>query len=198
MRSYLIDFVKITKDLLPHFLQQKGAVSWVTASDFFWVTADGQAWGTGSASRHLAWLRVLVSPLTAVNELFRTFVAGTRYSMYLTGQVVYLEKYLNDLYDPISIRIYIEDGDASVPLYLDNKPDAQPIIVYNKSEAQTAPILLNRADLANDDDFIIVIPYSNITSTGESLIRARVNQYKQAGKRYSIQVTPGGPAWPYN
>lgn len=195
MRNYFIDFPKISKDLLPHFLQTKGVLSWITSGDFFWVTAEGDSWTTGSASRHLAWLRVLVSPLTTLNAVFRAFVDNTRYSMYLTGQVIYLEHYLNDIFDPIVRRIYIEDGDASVTLFLNRKPD-QPIIIYNKSESVSAPILLTKEDLLNTADFCVVIPYQNITALGIAQLNARVKQYKQAGKRFKIVTTFGGPSWP--
>lgn len=196
VRSYYIDFVQITKELLPHFLRQKAALGWVTTDDFFWITADGQAWGTGEAGRHLAWLQVLVSPLGYLNGVFRTFVGDTRYQMYLTGQVIYLEHYLNDLYDPVARRIYIEDGDAAAPFFVDNKPDATPTHIYNKSESQVAPVLYNKADLANQNDFVVVIPWQNIASLSASQMRAHVTRYKQAGKRFSIQPTPGGPPWP--
>jgi hypothetical protein len=197
MRTYFVDFYKMAKDLLPHFLQKKAAMAWVTASDFFWITVDGQAWGTDSAARHLAWLRALMAPLQSLNVAFREYVAEVRYAMYLTGQVIYLEHYLNDLYDPVARRIYIEDGDAGVPLFLYNKEEAQaPIIIYNKAESETAPVLFIKADVEGQFDFAIVIPWANIPDVEALKMRSRVNKYKIAGKRYDIVVTPGGPAWP--
>lgn len=198
LRTYTIDFYdKIAKDLLPHFLQQKGIDAWVTATPFPWVTIGGSSWSTGYASRHLKWLACIMAPLQELNTTFKAFVADVRYQMYLNGQVQYLEHYLNDLYDNSLRRIYIEDGDAGTPFFVYNKADGtQNEYVYNKSELETAPVLYNQADYADQVDFIVVIPWSNIPSAEETIMKAYVNKYKLAGKRFSIQVTGGGPAWP--
>lgn len=196
MRNYYIDFYKVVKDLLPHFLQKKGVLSWVDSNNFFWVTADGQNWSTGAASRHLQWLKTLVTPLFYLNTLLAEFVNKIRYKMYLTGQVVYLEHYINDLFDNNFRRIYIQDGDASLPLFLNNKIEGDTFDIYNKSEGQTDAILLNRADFASQVDFKVKIPWENIPTSERNKIKAYIDKYKIAGKRYSINTTVGGPSYP--
>jgi hypothetical protein len=118
--------------------------------------------------------------------------------MFTTGQVVYMEHYLNDIYDNSLRRIYIDDGNAGTPFFLYNKVDGTPNeYIYNKSELATAPILYNQADYADQVDFIVVIPWANIPSADVTIMSARIRKYKLAGKRFEIQVTGGGPAWPY-
>lgn len=199
LRTYGIDFYeKVAKDLLPHFLQKKALNAWVTDGGFPWVTVSGETWNSGAASRHLKWLACLMKPLDQLNLTFRGWVGDVRYQMYLNGQVQYLEHYLNDLYDNSLRRIYIDDGDAGVPFFVYNKADGtQNEYVYNKSELETAPVLYNKSDYAGQVDFIVVIPWANIPSADETIMKAQVNKYKLAGKRFSIQVTGGGPAWPY-
>lgn len=199
LRSYTIDFYdKVAKDLLPHFLQKKALNAWVTADGFPWVTVSGETWNSGSASRHLKWLACLMKPMDQLNTTFKNWVADVRGQMYLSGQVLYMEHYLNDLYDATLRRIYIDDGDAGTPFFVYNKADlTQNEYVYNKSESETAPVLYNHADYAGQVDFIVVIPWASIPSDDETIMKARVNKYKLAGKRFSIQVTGGGPAWPY-
>jgi hypothetical protein len=199
LRTYTIDFYeKIAKDLLPHFLQQKSLDSWVTSDAFPWVTVSGDSWVTGAASRHLDWLKALMEPLADLNLTFRTWLADVRYAMYMTGQVVYMEHYLNDIYDNSLRRIYIDDGNAGTPFFLYNKEDGSlNEYIYNKSELETAPVLYNQADYAGQVDFIVVIPWANIPSADETIMSARIKKYKLAGKRFEIQVTGGGPAWPY-
>jgi len=198
LRSYTIDFYdKVAKDLLPHFLQKAALSSWVTSGGFPWVTITGDTWNSGVAMRHLKWLKALMAPMDELNTTFKAWVADIRYQMYLNGQVQYLEHYLNDLYDASLRRIYIEDGNAGVPFFLYNKADGTlNEYIYNKSEGETAPIVYNQADYAGQDDFRVVIPWSTIPSDEETIMKAYVRKYKLAGKRFSIEVTLGGPAWP--
>jgi hypothetical protein len=196
MRTYIVSFYQIAKNLLPHFLQRKAVLGWITEAGLFWVTATGESWVTGSAARHLAWLRALMAPMESLNAIFAAYVDDVRYRLSITGQVIYLEHYLNDLYDPLDRRIYISDG-SPLLLFLFNKADGQDaFVIYNKSESQTPVYLPNKEDTENNVDFIINIPY-NSTTTPILLdkIRASTNVYKPAGRRYRIDDDPTGPIW---
>lgn len=194
MRTYKIDFAKLAKDLLPHFLQKSQILVWVTGDNFAWVTAQGQAWVTGTAVRHVKWLGALVAPLESLNALFRDYVADIRYSMYMTGQVVYLEHLLNDIYDSVARRIYIEDGDATQPMLLYNKAETpESEVIRNKAEGGVDSVLYNRAEAFGQVDFVVVLPFGEIPDFWDAQIRANINKYKLAGKRYRIDITPGGP-----
>jgi hypothetical protein len=198
MISYIIDMYQLARNLLPHFLQRKAFLGWITADDFFWVTATGETWGTGDASRHLAWIRALMAPLSSLNITFMTNVNDIRYRLNLTGQVIYLEHWLNDLFDNNLRRIYITDGDATSPLFLFNKADTQePVTIYNKSEAQPPVYLTNRVESEGQVDFIIHIPFEIATSQATLVpkLKSATNIYKPAGRRYSIQDTLGGDVW---
>lgn len=196
MINYYINFFQIVKDLLPHFLQKKGVLAWIDPNQFFWVTSGGESWNTGSATRHLDWLKALVAPLVSLNLSLVQFVDSIRYKMYVTGQIVYLEHYLNDIFDANQRRIYIDDGDASVPLLLYNKAEVLHFDVHNKSEGQVDPVLLNRADFADQVDFNIIIPWNNISTTEENKMKAHVIKYKNSGKRFKVTVTAAGPNYP--
>lgn len=197
MKNYTLNFYQIAKNLLPHFLQKKALLGWVTSGGFFWVTATGESWGTGEATRHLAWLQSLMAPLQSLNATFVAFVADVRYRLNLTGQVIYLEHYLNDLYDPIQRRIYISDGDPSSPIFVYNKADGvQDVVIYNKADAQPATYLNTKADFDGQVDFIINIPFDlDLTPILEDKIKASTNIYKPAGRRYRIDDTDGGDQW---
>ncbi len=196
MISYVINFYQVAKNLLPHFLQKKEILGWITEGGLFWVTATGESWGTGDASRHLAWLRSLMAPLQSLNSTFVDYVADVRYRLRLTGQVIYLEHYLNDLYDNVERRIYITDGDAILPVFIYNKADGQePIDIYNKSEMQAPLYLTNKSEFDGNVDFIINIPYD--TATTPILldkIKASTNIYKPAARRYRIDEV-GSDIW---
>ena len=197
MRTYLINFYQLAKNLLPHFLQKKALLGWITSGGFFWVTATGETWGSGDATRHLAWLRALMAPLQSLNQDFADYTEDVRYRLNLSGQVIYLEHYLNDLYDPIDRRIYISDGDAPLPLFLYNKADgSEPFDIYNKSEGQTPVYLINKVEFEGNVDFIINIPFdATTTPILIDKIKASTNIYKPAGRRYRIDDVDGGPIW---
>jgi hypothetical protein len=198
MISYIIDFYLLAKNLVPHFLQRKAVLGWTTLDDFFWVTATGETWGTGDAARHLAWLRALIQPMLTLNITMMTTVNSIRYRMNLTGQVIYLEHWLNDLFDVDLRRIYISEGDSTSPQFLYNKADsADPLVIYNKSESQPPVYLTNRVEREGEVDFVINIPFDLATSqaTLESKLKTATNIYKSAGRRYSIADTTGGDVW---
>lgn len=197
MITYAINLYQIAKNLLPHFLQKKTLLGWITADNFFWVTASGESWDSGAATRHLDWLKALMAPIQSLNAELQAFVTDVRYRLTITGQVIYLEHYLNDLYDPIDRRIYIEDGNPIAPVFLYNKSEtAEDVVIYNKSESELPVYLVTKAEDVSNVDFIIVLPYD--TDTTPILIdkvKASTNIYKPAGRRYSIQSTDGGPIW---
>jgi len=194
MKTYYINFAKLAKDLVPHFLQKSQLLVWVTGDNFAWITGGGSTWTSGSAVRHLKWLGAVLAPLQTLNSLFREYVADIRYSMYMTGQVVYLEHLLNDLYDSVSRRIYIEDGEGTQPMLLYNKAETpESEVIRNKAEGGIDSVLYNRVESFGEVDFVVVLPFGEIPDFWDAQIRANINKYKIAGKRYRIDITPGGP-----
>lgn len=194
MKTYHINFQRLAKELLPHFLQKSQLLVWVTSSNMAWITGSGSSFSSGSAVRHLKWLGALLAPMQALNQTFQEYVSDVRYTMYLTGQVIYLEHYLNDLYDPIARRIYIEDGEAVNAMLVRNKSESgETSILRNKSEGQESAILYNRDEVFGQDDFVVVLPFGNLPDYWEARISASINRYKAAGKRYRFRISIGGP-----
>lgn len=85
------------------------------------------------------WLKALISPLNKIYtesmQAYNIFIIKIAY----TGQVIYLEKILNDKFSPISGGIYIQDG-ASLPKYflyntIESKP---PRYLYMNWQPTTA------------------------------------------------------------
>ena len=138
--------------------------------------------------RMIAWVNSLIAPLQLLNGDFQSFVSSVRYKMYLTGQVIYLEHYLNDLFDASERRIYISDSLPALAPFLYNKVDGEHLTIYNKSEGQAPVYLYTKEDLSGQNDFIINVPaVIPVTANLEKQIEAAVERYKQAGARYLIQ-----------
>ena len=65
-----------------------------------------------------AFLYLILHPLKAVNILFDQYKTDTNYKLIFNGQIVYLEHYLNDIYDNTQRRIYIQDTANAVYNYI--------------------------------------------------------------------------------
>lgn len=139
--------------------------------------------------RILALLACLVFPLKEVNYLFVDFTGTINYWSAFNGQVVYLEHLLNDLFDEAERRIYIDDpvGIEHLPPVVYNKvEDHDGPIVYNKSEAQDGPYLYNEVEFDGMPDFVVMVPQDLDYTAFEPYLRAIINKYRLASKRYVI------------
>lgn len=163
MNRYLIQFATLAKNLLPPFLRK---------------------------SRMLDWLRALVRPIQSLNQRFMDFMNRIRYRMRFNGQVIYLQRILNDFYDPVLRRIYIGNGNPlGLPNFVYNRIEGRRIFTRNRSEMLPTPFLRNRAEYSNAVDFVVWVPISILTADPENArrIRALVNQYRLAGRRFRVQ-----------
>lgn len=136
-----------------------------------------------ASTRQVAWLNALLIPIKHLYVKFLSYRQQVNYRITHTGQVVYLQKVLNDRFDSTQKRIYITDGskydwihifrtDEQKPKYL------QKIYLYDH--------------LAYGDtgaDFQVHIPAESGIWTESSLqaeCRSLLNYYKLAGKRYKL------------
>lgn len=163
--------------------------SWLTAGGSFWAMGDGSAWAASSGeSRHLAWIKSMLAPLQSLNARLVDLVEGFRYRMLHTGQVVYLEHYLNDLFDPVLQRIYIDDDTPTLPVHLFNKADGLDLTLYNNADGEPPLYIFNAADFDSQFDFVVMVPAAILlTPIFQDQVRAAVGRYKQAGKRFKIE-----------
>jgi hypothetical protein len=131
---------------------------------------------------HFAWLQALYAPLQTVYGLFNARRNANLYALSVTPQVCSLEKMLNDRYDSIQRRIYITDAIhiSCVYIYLEEeqKPlfisGSTPVYIYGEAEI----------DASRKIDFTVHVPFLNHLNSKE--MRALLNTYKLAGKRYEI------------
>lgn len=137
------------------------------------------------------WIGALLAPLQSLNLDFSQYVSTTRYDLSFNGQVVYLEHVLNDQFDAIDRRVYIDDpaGQQVFTPYVFNRVEQQPpLVIRNKSEALATPFLYNSPELIVTNDFVVHVPVSVFNSTVEMQMKALINKYRIAGKRYTFQT----------
>lgn len=129
---------------------------------------------------HLAFYYSFIKPLTTLHFTWKAYRASNLYKIAHNGQVCYLRAALNDAFDVDLRRIYI-DGTGG---------DASKTYVYTPGEEQTKYLgklwLRNSLEFAdNGADFIVYVP-ANIADTLNYELRALIDFYKVASKRYLI------------
>jgi hypothetical protein len=141
-----------------------------------------------------AWLRIIVYPIQFISDKFDAFALDKREELRYNGQVIYLEKLLNDRFDNNLRRITITDPTASVvplPVVFRIEDDAwfNSVVINNwgQSLASDTFLIFNYADVQTQFDFVVNVP--NALSPYTGVIDGLVKQYKEASKVFQINLT---------
>lgn len=128
-----------------------------------------------------------LKPFADINEEFNTTALRLEYELQFNAQTIYLEHYLNDQYDNINRQIWIENIATLNAVYLYRKSEGQaPTYIYRKSEALPVPFLRRRTEGVTENDYIVWVPVAVVYD--ETVMRAQINKYNYADKRYTIQT----------
>lgn len=160
------------------------------------------------------WLNCLIAPLLDIYGWFLDFRTATLQKLSFTGQVIYLEKLLNDTYNGGQPGIYISDVEDLDQVYVGNRIENAPIYIGNIEEYvlqsdgsyqdiydYSPPIYIgNETEFTSQYDFIIHVPssanvlYAKVLNTTNANAlneaRALVDTYKLAGKNYTFITIP--------
>lgn len=140
-----------------------------------------------------AWLRCLVIPVKWLYNLFMTNRENNLYFLAHNSQIVYLEAALNDVFDPISRGIFIEDGPYEDPLFTYLIPEERPLWIGLSSEAGTVAYPVPMALFTDAETsllgnaFIVNVP-SGVTFDADRM-KALINRYRLAGRSIYQIVT---------
>lgn len=136
--------------------------------------------------RVVAFLYLILHPIKTINILFDLFKKDIDYKLIFNGQVIYLEHYLNDLYDNTNRGIYIVDGSRTNQNYVYNRAEQIPsLVLYNRAE-NTPVYFINNNEVVEEVNFIIKVPSSVVFN--EKIMREQIDIYKSAGKKYIIET----------
>jgi hypothetical protein len=127
----------------------------------------------------LAWLQALVWPVVQLYQAFRKNRAANLYRLAITPQVCYLEKMLNDRFDPQERRIRIDDTLDKPPVYLYIDAENKPVYLGSK------PLYRDTEFGLGLDDFLVMVPNGLVFEMAE--LRGLVMIYKLASMRFSVQ-----------
>ena len=184
--NYNLNIIKILRDLLPWFIKKSDeVVNWASGGDLWASGSD--VWTYINSSTTLSYfLSILKGGISFTNNQFIKFRNDQLYKVNISGQVIYLEKYLNDLYDPLYRRIYIEDAALVLPPFIYAVTDGEPsTFVYANSDTTSAPFYLySLNEYYANPEFIVYIPLVRIIYTNQ--IKSIINKYKLAAAKYKI------------
>lgn len=136
----------------------------------------------------LAFVQALITPIV---NLFNDFIGYKNFTVYWLGinsQVCFMEKALNDKYDPSLRRIEIVDGIEfdSVPLYL--KVENKPVVLYKKGEGAPLILYTKMETQIFTSDFIVLVPMDINFNNRE--MRAFIDTFRTPAKTYIIKLVP--------
>jgi len=135
----------------------------------------------------LSFLQVLLIPFRVMMAEYKTWRDANITRSYVSGQTISMEWYLNELYDPIDREIRILTADPSgflVALQVESSPVM--LVGLQPAEAtvfEYVPLPAEDVTFGNLD-FLVQAPISLMNI--EPAIVKIVNNYKLAGKRYTI------------
>lgn len=133
------------------------------------------------------WLMCLVSPLIELHTKFMQYRDRTNYKLDHTAQVFSLEDVLNDAFDVVLRRIYIADGEYTLPVWFYDRADDKPVFFYDRPD--DAPVLFyDRKSLEKlDVDFTVILPTGlNLPEAEMIRLRALVDFYRLPDKTYTV------------
>ena len=136
----------------------------------------------------IAWLNRFCDPFVFIYNMVVAYRTSTLYKLNITSQVFSLEKMLNDRYDNIDRRIFIDDGQIFAPTYEYLKAEGRTAYMYTKAEGHTpAQYDLLKGEVTGFHyNFIVWVPVSITFNINE--MKGLLDENKLAGKIYSIQT----------
>ena len=129
-----------------------------------------------------------IAPLGRLLSELRTYRSATGYRLRHNGQVCKLCGALNDEFDPELRRIEIEDSDSAgnreaAAVWL---RDMDRWVMVPRRGAGAVSIHREGFNGTSGYDFWVTVPEELWTAETETRLRAILNMYKLAGKRYAI------------
>lgn len=129
-----------------------------------------------------------VGPLGRLLQELRVYRSDTRYRLGHNGQVCKLRGVLNDVFDPEERRIEIEESESAGSIEVTTvwlREAGRWVMVKRRGNGC---MIVHREGFGGTSgyDFWVTVPMELRTAKTEARLRATVNMYKLASKRYAI------------
>lgn len=133
-----------------------------------------------------SWLYSLIQPIIELYAIFSSYRIQALYMLSFTGQVIYLEKLLNDTFNNGGTGIFIEDGGKIAPFIFNTEENEPDLFIYNTEENEPDFFIYNTEEYPGNVDFIVKVPTALVFD--DNHMKSLINKYKLAGKNYTIQT----------
>ena len=133
----------------------------------------------------LGLIKVIMSGVQHVNDLFYAFYSQKKYEIVFSGQIIYLKRYLNDQFDPINRQIWISTNSGFFSEFYYRVAEDLGEYHYRVSEG-LGPRLSRVNENATEFDFTVWVPDTLIYDASQ--FNASVNKYKLSDKTFEIQT----------
>lgn len=129
-----------------------------------------------------------VSPIARYVGELRAFRKEKRYRLTHNGQVCRLRGVLNDEFDPVRRRILIEDADSAGTVEAERiwmREEGRWVMLPRRGEGAAMTHRQGYGGISGYD-FWVTVPEELRDSIDETRLRAIVNTYRLASKRYTV------------
>lgn len=133
----------------------------------------------------LGLLKAAMSGVQYVNDLFYAFYQRKKYEVIFTGQIIYMKRYLNDQFDDVSRRIYIQTNVGNISPFIYRFAETLSPYFYRQSEGD-GEYIQRAGEVISITDFTVYIPVS--LSYDSNQFNAAIAKYKLEDKTYTIQT----------
>lgn len=116
---------------------------------------------------------------------FLNFRKQKMYELAITPQICWLVLLLNDRFDFVQRRIYIEDGAKGDNVYLFQDDEGDSIYAFQDSELENNWVFNDSEVGSTPAHFIVYLP--SVLAAKEDMIKSILNINRLPSKRYQIQ-----------
>lgn len=156
---YNVDIYKVAAYLLPPFLRKKKLFSFSC---------------------------VLLYPFFVLVQTFKRFRKYSIYKLNANGQVIYIEKYLNDYFSLEYKDIYITDSESNIANVSDIYSDPSITMTVYPTNSTDVLYVMSGYESLKREDFIVNVPSYLQDRIAE--ITTLVEYNKPAGRKYIINI----------
>jgi hypothetical protein len=140
--------------------------------------------------KNVAWVQNMLSPMQTVNDEFVSEIARLKDELSINSQTMVLEWALNNKWPDAGGGILIDNTPDHKPrYYVWAQAENQGFLGYVRSKDEGYPAIAfvySRDEYAVENDFIVKVPAA--LDFDEDEMKAFINKYKLADKRYKIET----------
>lgn len=130
---------------------------------------------------------IMLLPLNYVYGLFKAFREQALAKLSINGQVIYIEKVLNDSFSLTNTEIYITDIEEKHTLL--NRRSEGPALVYLHKRAENFDnVYMRKQNEGNSSKGNYIVNVPDFLADHESEIRQLINYYNPAGRTYVLNI----------